>query len=122
MADEAHPFVPGTKVAITHRYGGIDAAVVSKVYKTGNFTLAGMRQQWRPTKSWGGTGWEAVETGGGYTRSTLHVWTEADDAAIEQTKRTREAQALVENLRRYLDRISAASLNELRAMVKREAK
>jgi len=29
MSDEAHPFVPGTKVAITYRYGGFHEAGIT---------------------------------------------------------------------------------------------
>ena len=96
MTETASPFVPGARVAVTERFGNaMTEAFVEKVYKSGNFTLRGSNQQWKPWKStWSNEPrWSAVETGSGYSRRRLDLWDETTDAEITEkieTERTRQ--------------------------------
>lgn len=81
-----HPFVPGARVAIHDRFGdGMREGFVEKVYKTGNFTLRGSSQQWRPWDcSWSQEKrWSATSTGSsGWDRRRLDLWDETTDKEI----------------------------------------
>lgn len=83
------PFVPDTVVAIRVAAGGFGRApfgykrgTVSKVYKSGNFTLEGSPQQWRPLEpSSYEPFWRALQTGNG-SHGELRIWDDASDADI----------------------------------------
>ena len=81
-----HPFVPGARVAIYDRWDNnrVTEGFVDKVYKTGNFTLCGDKQQWSPYRAGSDDRpkWRAVETSGGYSRRRLDLWDETADAEI----------------------------------------
>ena len=116
------PFVPGARVAIGDRYGeGTAEGFVDKLYKSGNFTLRGSRQQWRSWKTTydGQPRWSAVETGGGYYRRRLDIWDASTDKEIKdrlerhKTKlRWRDLRAKVDNVQHptpaFCDALEAA--------------
>jgi len=84
-----NPFVPGAKVAIQVQSGwrgpiGFRAGVVAKVLKSGNFTLEGSPQQWRPYPP--SSGWEKWWRAGatGSCSDTLRIWDETTAADITQ--------------------------------------
>lgn len=69
MTDTNNPFQPGAEVAFVNypRWGGkitMRRGKVAKVYKSGNFTLEGSTQQYKPCNS-AGFGWRAYATGKG---------------------------------------------------------
>jgi hypothetical protein len=79
-----HPFVPGARVAVSIRFSDeVRESFVDKVYKSGNFTLRGSNQQWRPWCSdWSDKRWHATATGSGWDRGSLQLWDETTDAEI----------------------------------------
>jgi hypothetical protein len=79
------PFVPGARVAVSQRYSDeITESFVEKVYKNGNFTLRGSKQQWKPwSHTWSKIQrWSASETGGDRHRKRLEFWDDATDKEI----------------------------------------
>ena len=97
MADSL--FVPGVKVAIIR--GGwspsYEEAVVDKVYKTGNFTLKGDRQQYRP-HFFGARC--ARGTGNHYPRWTVEI---LDDVLEAQIAENRQYEAKYRARRRLFE-------------------
>ena len=95
MSKTEHPFVPGARVAVSEKYSDnrlltkksaayVTESFVEKVYKSGNFTLRGSKQQWSPWQStWGDKRWSAIETGSGYHRRRLDLWDETTDREIK---------------------------------------
>ena len=92
------PFVPGARVALFTRPDDADPAerFVEKVYKNGNFVLAGdtTRQQWKPFKTPYAVGeWRAAEVRKrGFSRRTLAHWSDVVDQDI--TARREKARRL----------------------------
>jgi hypothetical protein len=103
-----NPFVPGTRVAVSSRWDeDITEGFVEKVYKSGNFTLRGSKQQWR---SWqqhnygeGPGRWSAIQTGGGYTRRRLDLWDETTDTEIREKIEARQTKQRWRNIRAKID-------------------
>lgn len=110
MAEQDHPFQPGTRVAIRGgwNHDQYSEAFVEKVYKTGHFTLRGNSQRWRPYKDsgWGRADlkprWLANETGHRYSRLTVLLWDDETDneiaAAVAETARRRRWSDLAEKV------------------------
>lgn len=86
MAATENPFVPGARVAIRQRWSdAVTESFVDKLYKSGNFTLRGSTQQWRPwSNGFGERTWHATETGSRWGKSTLDIWDETTDANIQR--------------------------------------
>lgn len=83
--DETSPFVPGARVAIECRWStkNFTEGFIDRVYKTGNFTLRGSSQQWRPWRRQGD--WRARQTGADRRFSNpqnLRIWNDATNAEI----------------------------------------
>jgi hypothetical protein len=102
------PFIPGARVAVSEKYSdGLTEGLVEKVYKNGNFTIRGSKQQWRPWQNnYGGRNWGAMETGSGWHRRTLKLWDETTDKEIQQKieeqrtkERWRAIRAKIEGMR-----------------------
>lgn len=103
-----HPFVPGARVAVYDRYGdGLREGFVDKVYKTGNFTLRGSNQQWRPWRpSYGGDCWSASSTGSSsWERGRLDLWDQATDEKISKKIAATKLKERWNRLGRRLDAV-----------------
>ena len=103
-----HPFVPGARVAVRNLYSDrVIENFVDKVYKTGNFTLRGSSQQWKPWQnSYGQRTWAASETGSGrWSGSRLDLWDETTDAKISADIEASKARHRWNDLRRKVERI-----------------
>lgn len=81
---QASPFQPGVRVAIGRDEEGYREAFVGKVYKNGNFTLAGDTQQWRPQQPHNFSKfWTAQQTGQyGWRSPSLTLWSEEAEPHI----------------------------------------
>ena len=108
------PFIPGARVAIMSSsvyHADVREAFVDKVHKSGNFTLRGSRQQWRP---WGPstyqTEWRAIETGEGYSKRKLVIWDDSTDAKIQEQKAEIKRNQRCHEIR---DRVSSLSFDSV---------
>lgn len=110
---ETSPFIPGARVAIRDRHGdNYTEARVGKVYKSGNFTLGGSPQQWRPSSpgSYDNGRWRAHETGEGWHKRSLVIWNDATDTEIAEKN---AASKRHHRWRRLRDRLAGISLNDV---------
>lgn len=101
IVEEQSPFVPGARVAmdvtapgaLTHyKVGWVD-----KVYKNGNFTLKGSKQQYSAYQTGAFPGspsrWRAQRTGRDFcNRTVLRIWDDESDAEITAAIQRRELQ------------------------------
>lgn len=125
-----HPFQPGTRVAL--RDGITDAyseAFVEKVYKNGNFTLRGNRQQWRPHSEWrklgdpsAGKKWIADSTYRGYHRDRVLLWDAETDNEIQEhiarTQRSKRLSRLQDTFRYFrVGDVTDAMLDQIEALL-----
>lgn len=99
MTEDTNPFVPDARVAVFERYGdGVTEAFVDKAYKSGNFTLRGSKQQWRPWSYGYDNRWRASETGHGWNRRSLEIWDETTDKELAAKFEAAKAKARWQDL------------------------
>lgn len=114
MSEKQTPFVPGARVAVSGFGDDWREQFVEKTYKSGNFTLKGSAQQWRPSSHrWSSSDrveWSASQTGShGYSRARLRLWDAEHDKEIAQkiaeTKKRNRLRELQDRFRslRYGD-------------------
>jgi hypothetical protein len=109
------PFIPGARVAIKSRYvDDYTEAFVDKVHKSGNFTLKGSPQQWRPWRTAydDEVSWSAVETGGGWSRRHLKLWDESTDAEIKEKMAATKRRQRFEEIKRRLHNMAPAEATD----------
>ncbi|MET4289210.1 hypothetical protein [Bradyrhizobium sp. LA6.12] len=108
MSKTEHPFAPGARVAVSEKYtDNVAENFVDKVYKSGNFTLRGSKQQWSPWQStWSDKRWSAMETGSGFHRRRLDLWDDATDQELKEKieaqnvkKRWRDIRSKIDNIK-----------------------
>jgi hypothetical protein len=112
MSDEfKSPFVPGARVAISDFHGdNYREGFVEKVFKTGNFTLRGSAQQWRPSYfrplGEGPLRWSASQTGKHmrFSSRNLKIWNSETEAEITEH---RAFMAREHKRRELCDRLSS---------------
>ncbi len=111
------PFKPGARVAVRIAYS--DAYIeqfVDRAYKTGNFTLKGSKQQWRPSYSkdfqTGRIRWSAYETGSGFGRRVLVLWDAHTDAELSEKIAATKRHDRWITLRQQFDRIRRDDLSD----------
>lgn len=119
MIDLEHPFKPGTRVAIRlSRYDDYREGFVSKVYKTGRFTVGDSPQQWRPycSRDWNGSPsdvkWSANQTGNHWSRAVLKLWDESTDAEIQENIATGKLRNRWAALRARLERLTESDVTD----------
>jgi hypothetical protein len=104
------PFIVGARVAMRSHDGEIwREHFVEKVYKNGNFTLRGDKQQWRAICArWGddNVSWDAWRTGdhGHWDRTTLNLWGESTEAHNRAVARRSRYYALRKRFERVHER------------------
>lgn len=110
VTSQASPFIPGARVAILVQNGwrapaSFKRGLVAKVLKSGNFTLEGSPQQWRPYPP-SSSGWEkwwhANATGA--SGASLRIWDETTDADITNKNLTAIRHRRFEAAKSVIDR------------------
>lgn len=101
------PFIPGARVAVGERFGDeVTEGFVDKVYKNGNFTLRGSKQQWKGWKNSFSDGrWSALETTTGYGRRRLDLWDDETDKEIREKIAKRRSRLRMRQIMQKLEAI-----------------
>lgn len=105
----SNPFIVGAHVAIQVQGGwrapvSFKSAVVAKVFKSGNFTLEGSPQQWKPYLPSGYQNyWRAGETGAG--NQTLRIWDDTTNAEIVEKNERAVLYRRFEAAKRIIERV-----------------
>ena len=101
-------FKPGVRVAIRDRYHSYTEGFVDKVYKTGNFTLKGSTQQWRPRMD----DRRATETVNGWNQRSLVIWDAENDAEISANIAHQNRKQRFEKIKDRLHRMAPSAVTD----------
>ncbi len=125
MSQGASPFVPGAKVAVCPRqFYALSHYIISnvdKVYKRGNFTLVGIKGQWRPSPPEKYTDfWTATLTSAYGNKDAGYVvaWGDEAVARVRLSQHERRLVAVRWRLERMLPKdISVRTLGDIEKLL-----
>ena len=114
VSDTAH-FTPGSRVAVKRSMSdGLEEAVIDRVYKNGNFIIAGDKRQWKP---FGNGSAYAVGSSSRWSRDRVEAWTPEIERKVVAHKWQKRAEWLGQKIIRLCGSLTPEQIIAIEAAI-----